>query len=46
VLDRLAPAHAGDVPVAVIVLGVLAALLVLAGIAGAILRRRSARSNV
>jgi hypothetical protein len=46
VLDRLAPAHAGDVPVAVIVLGVLAALLVLAGIAGAVLRRRSARSNL
>jgi hypothetical protein len=46
VLDRLAPAHAGDVPVAVIVLGVLAALLVLAGVAGAVLRRRasSARS--
>jgi hypothetical protein len=41
VLDRLAPAHAGDLPVAVIVLGVLAGLLVLAGIAGAILRRRA-----
>jgi hypothetical protein len=46
VLDRLAPAHAGDVPVAVIVLGVLASLLVLAGIAGAVLRRRSARTNL
>jgi hypothetical protein len=46
VLDRLAPAHAGDLPVAVIVLGVLASLLVLAGIAGAVLRRRSARSGV
>jgi hypothetical protein len=45
VLDRLAPAHAGDLPVAVIVLGVLAGLLVLAGIAGAILRRRASRSN-
>ncbi|HEY1479366.1 MAG TPA: hypothetical protein VGF46_05020 [Gaiellales bacterium] len=45
VLDRLAPAHAGDVPVAVIVLGVLAVLLVLAGVAGAIVRRRSSRSN-
>jgi hypothetical protein len=45
VLDRLAPAHAGDLPVAVIVLGVLASLLVLAGVAGAVLRRRSARSN-
>jgi hypothetical protein len=46
VLDRLAPAHAGDVPVAVIVLGVLASLLVLAGVAGAVLRRRSARTNL
>jgi hypothetical protein len=45
VLDRLAPAHAGDLPVAVIVLGVLASLLVLAGVAGAILRRRAGRSN-
>ena len=45
VLDRLAPAHAGDLPVAVIVLGVLASLLVLAGIAGAVLRRRAGRSN-
>jgi hypothetical protein len=45
VLDRLAPAHAGDLPVAVIVLGVLAFLLVLAGVAGAILRRRTNRSN-
>lgn len=45
VLDHLAPAHAGDLPVAVIVLGVLAGLLVLAGIAGAILRRRSTRSG-
>jgi hypothetical protein len=45
VLDRLAPAHAGDVPVAVIVLGVLAVLLVLAGVAGAVVRRRSSRSN-
>jgi hypothetical protein len=45
VLDHLAPAHAGDLPVAVIVLGVLAALLVLAGIAGALLRRRSAGSR-
>jgi hypothetical protein len=45
VLDHLAPAHAGDLPVAVIVLGVLASLLVLAGIAGAVLRRRSARSG-
>ncbi len=45
VLDRLAPAHAGDLPVAVIVLGVLATLLVLAGVAGAILRRRANRSN-
>jgi hypothetical protein len=45
VLDRLAPAHAGDLPVAVIVLGVLAILLVLAGVAGAILRRRANRSN-
>jgi hypothetical protein len=45
VLDRLAPAHAGDLPVAVIVLGVLASLLVLAGLAGAVLRRRSARSG-
>ncbi|MEO9177178.1 MAG: hypothetical protein ABI317_16815 [Gaiellales bacterium] len=45
VLDRLAPAHASDVPVAVIVLGVLAALLVLAGAAGAILRRRASRSS-
>jgi hypothetical protein len=43
VLDRLAPAHAGDVPIAVIVLGVLAVLLVLAGVAGALLRRRSNR---
>jgi hypothetical protein len=46
VLDRLAPAHAGDLPVAVIVLGVLASLLVLAGVAGAVLRRRSARSDL
>jgi hypothetical protein len=45
VLDHLAPAHAGDLPVAVIVLGVLAGLLVLAGIAGAILRRRSTRAG-
>jgi hypothetical protein len=45
VLDHLAPAHAGDLPVAVIVLGVLASLLVLAGVAGAILRRRSARND-
>jgi hypothetical protein len=45
VLDHLAPAHAGDLPVAVIVLGVLAGLLVLAGIAGAVLRRRSARAG-
>ena len=45
VLDRLAPAHAGDLPVAVIVLGVLAILLVLAGVAGAILRRRANRSS-
>jgi hypothetical protein len=45
VLDRLAPANASDVPVAVIVLGVLAALLVLAGIAGALVRRRGARSG-
>jgi hypothetical protein len=45
VLDRLAPAHAGDLPVAVIVLGLLAGLLVLAGVVGAVLRRRSARSN-
>jgi hypothetical protein len=45
VLDRLAPAHAGDLPVAVIVLGVLAGLLVLAGIAGAILRRRGTRAS-
>jgi hypothetical protein len=45
VLDHLAPAHAGDLPVAVIVLGVLAGLLVLAGIAGAILRRRSTRAD-
>jgi hypothetical protein len=45
VLDRLAPAHAGDLPVAVIVLGVLAGLLVLAGIAGAILRRRATRAR-
>jgi hypothetical protein len=45
VLDRLAPAHASDVPVAVIVLGVLATLLVLAGAAGAILRRRASRSS-
>jgi hypothetical protein len=45
VLDRLAPAHAGDVPVAVIVLGVLAALLVLAGVAGAIVRRRASRAR-
>jgi hypothetical protein len=45
VLDRLAPAHAGDLPVAVIVLGVLAILLVLAGVAGAVLRRRANRSN-
>jgi hypothetical protein len=45
VLDRLAPAHAGDLPVAVIVLGVLAILLVLAGVAGAVLRRRANRSS-
>jgi hypothetical protein len=45
VLDHLAPAHAGDLPVAVIVLGVLASLLVLAGIAGAVLRRRSTRAG-
>jgi hypothetical protein len=45
VLDRLAPAHAGDVPVAVIVLGVLALLLVLAGVAGAVLRRRASRAG-
>ena len=45
VLDHLAPAHAGDLPVAVIVLGVLASLLVAAGVAGAILRRRSTRSS-
>ena len=45
VLDRLAPAHAGDLPVAVIVLGVLAGLLVLAGVAGAVLRRRASRSS-
>jgi hypothetical protein len=45
VLDRLAPAHAGDVPIAVIVLGVLAALLVLAGATGAILRRRANRPS-
>jgi hypothetical protein len=45
VLDHLAPAHAGDLPVAVIVLGVLASLLVLAGIAGAVLRRRATRSG-
>ncbi|MDX6580472.1 MAG: hypothetical protein QOJ47_2021, partial [Gaiellales bacterium] len=45
VLDHLAPAHAGDLPVAVIVLGALASLLVLAGIAGAILRRRATRSG-
>jgi hypothetical protein len=45
VLDRLAPAHAGDVPVAVIVLGVLAVLLVLAGVAGAVLRRRASRAG-
>ena len=45
VLDHLAPAHAGDLPVAVIVLGVLASMLVLAGIGGAVLRRRSARSG-
>jgi hypothetical protein len=45
VLDRLAPAHAGDLPVAVIVLGVLAGLLVLAGTAGAILRRRGTRAS-
>jgi hypothetical protein len=45
VLDHLAPAHAGDLPVAVIVLGALAGLLVLAGIAGAILRRRATRSG-
>lgn len=45
VLDHLAPAHAGDLPVAVIVLGILAGLLVLAGIAGAIVRRRSASSG-
>ena len=43
VLEHLAPAHAGDVPVAVIVLGVLATLLVLAGLAGAIARRRNRR---
>jgi hypothetical protein len=45
VLDHLAPAHAGDLPVAVIVLGVLASMLVVAGIGGAVLRRRSARSG-
>jgi cobalamin biosynthesis Mg chelatase CobN len=45
VLDRLAPAHADDVPVPVIVLGVLAVLLVLAGVAGAIVRRRAGRSS-
>jgi hypothetical protein len=45
VLDRLAPAHADDVPVPVIVLGVLAVLLVLAGLAGAIVRRRAGRSS-
>jgi hypothetical protein len=45
VLDRLAPAHAGDLPVAVIVLGVLASMLVVAGIGGAVLRRRSARAG-
>jgi cytoskeletal protein RodZ len=45
VLDRLAPAHADDVPVAVIVLGVLAVLLVLAGVAGAVVRRRGRRST-
>ncbi len=45
VLDHLAPAHAGDLPLAVIVLGVLAGLLVLAGIAGAVLRRRATRSD-
>jgi hypothetical protein len=45
VLDHLAPAHAGDLPLAVIVLGVLAGLLVLAGVAGAVLRRRAARSD-
>jgi hypothetical protein len=45
VLDHLAPAHAGDLPVAVMVLGALASLLVLAGIAGAILRRRATRSG-
>jgi hypothetical protein len=45
VLDHLAPAHADDLPVVVIVLGVLATLLVLAGVAGALLRRRAGRSN-
>jgi hypothetical protein len=45
VLDRLAPAHAGDLPVAVIVLGVLASMLVVAGIGGAVLRRRSTRAG-
>ena len=45
VLDHLAPAHAGDLPVAVIVLGVLASMLVLAGIGGAVLRRRSTRAG-
>lgn len=45
VLDHLAPAHAGDLPVAVIVLGVLASLLLLAGVAGAILRRRGTRAG-
>jgi hypothetical protein len=45
VLDHLAPAHAGDLPVAVIVLGVLASMLVVAGIGGAVLRRRSTRAG-
>jgi hypothetical protein len=45
VLDHLAPAHAGDVPIAVVVLGVLALLLVLAGIAGVLVRRRASRSD-
>jgi cobalamin biosynthesis Mg chelatase CobN len=40
-----ATAHAGDLPVAVIVLGVLASMLVVAGIGGAVLRRRSTRAG-
>jgi len=43
VLERLAPAHAGDIPLAVIALGVLMALLALAGLTGAIVRRRARR---